>query len=209
MGLPLTLLDDYIGAGYLGLVEAARRYSSRSGSEFQSYAFLRIRGAIIDSIRRSGALSPRAYRVLRAIEGFDALREEELSRAAGCPPSPQTKAQRFSRILNCIAEGSLVYRLSLQEAGEEVDMLRWVGENPEEHLGNKEFRREFRRKIRELPPRERAVIEGYYFHNRSLTEIGLELGGISKSWVCRIHTKALKILRVQLSESSGRDATQG
>jgi ABC-type nitrate/sulfonate/bicarbonate transport system ATPase subunit len=78
MGLPQRHRDDFISAGLLGLVEAAGRFDAGRGSDFRAFAFLRIRGAVIDHIRASCEISGYAYQVLKALESAQELRTQSL-----------------------------------------------------------------------------------------------------------------------------------
>ena len=86
-------------------------------------------------------------------------------------------------------------------AGQEIDES-----TPEEGLIHNEKKRRLRTAIRRLPPRERKLVEGYYFEDRPFQEVAAELG-VSKSWASRLHTRALLLLRSEMADSGEEKPT--
>ena len=82
MGLPANRFDDFVSAGYLGLVEAAGRFDAQANDNFQNYAYLRIRGAIIDSIREGSELKGVGYKRAQALAAAHDVRMEEFNRSS-------------------------------------------------------------------------------------------------------------------------------
>jgi len=202
MGLPLQFFDEFVSAGYLGLVEAASRFDHQSGKDFRGFAFLRIRGAIIDSIRECADTSGKAYRYVKAIQATHNLRED-------CFDSEQSHASAASReealaeVFDFAAKGVLAFRLSVDDAEEEIFDELGSPETPEEHLNFRQNNEKIRAVIATLPEKERLVIEEFYFNDRSFTEIADGPHGLSKSWVSRLHTRALERLFTVLRKDQG------
>lgn len=200
-GAPAALRDDIISAGYIGLIEAAERFDHDAGVEFKTFAFLRIRGAIIDAIRRSSELSPAAYRYARALSAVQDLRNGLSSNLKKVAKDPQ---KTLAQILEFTAQGALAYRLSLVEVEDEALNLS-VGSDPDYLLAAKTRSDFLRNMVEELPERERRLIKKYYFEDKSLQEIADEESGASKSWMSRIHSRALSMLREQCLKKLGGD----
>ena len=195
MSLPARLRDDLVAAGYLGLVEAAERFDSSLGMEFKNFAYRRIRGAMIDSIRRSSELSGRGYRKARAFDAAFSLRNE-LDFKMGLKKEADPAARdHLAEMLNYVADSTLVYRLSLADAEHDGAPDGLQSPSPEDLLDSRQDCEEFGRLLRELPPKERQVLEEYYFRGKSFVEIARQQGGVSKSWVCRLHQRAIQRLR--------------
>ena len=119
MQLPSNIFDDFVSAGYLGLVEAAERYDKSQGSGFKAWAAMRIRGAVIDAIRDSSAISGKAYRYFQRLEAVDNLRQEvhaELEKQ----DADTTREKKLARMLDFAARGALVFRLSISDCENEV-----------------------------------------------------------------------------------------
>lgn len=196
MGLPVSLREDFIAAGFLGLVEAASRFNTKKGREFRPFAFLRIRGAIIDYIRDSCELSGPSYRLLKALEGAQEAREEELQRET---PSPRHGRDRVARGIDSLGKGAVAFKIvfALDDASvpDGIDPF-----TPEEEICRKDMAKKIRRALATLPEKERTVLEQHYFHDKRLGEVTGCLSGLSKSWVSRLHDRALGMLRDKLLE---------
>jgi RNA polymerase sigma factor for flagellar operon FliA len=204
MGLPHTLYDELRAAGYLGLVEAAERFDGRRGRDFRPFAFLRVRGAIIDSIRRISDLSGKAYRYARALQAAEELREEiyfeQGARPAGTPL--RDKEARLAKILDYAATCAFAFRLSVCDAEPEISEHGDDGrETPEEAIDRRAMAGILRRLVCDLPEKERRIIEGYYFEDKSFAELICGDERLSKSWISRLHARALVHLRDRLIEN--------
>ena len=196
MNLPQVLREDFVAAGYLGLVEAAGRFDPNRGHEFRSYAFLRIRGAIIDHIRSSCDLSGRAYRMFRALEVSQELRSTE---AEALKPKPQNPRSRAAEALEHLSKSAVAF--VLVRGSEEALAVEDDGQgDPERALAAKQVSQKIRDAIATLPEKERTIIEQYYFKDRKLVEVAEQYSGLSKSWVSRLHDRALAMLRDALLE---------
>lgn len=191
MNLPSSLFEELIAAGYLGLVEAAERFDPNAGVEFKYFAYYRIRGSVIDSIRECSDLSGRAYRYARALASINDIREDTFVNQKG--------DISLREIFEFAAKGVLAHRLSFQEVQEEVELLD-QGRSPEDLVTDKEQRNLLRELVEQLPEREREVLKGYYFHGKSFTEIAREGTNLSKSWVSRLHARGLELLKEKLQE---------
>ncbi len=206
---PSVQVEDLIQAGMIGLLEAARNYDSDQGASFETYAGIRIRGAMLDEIRRSD-WTPRsvhrkvrqvaeAVRVIEHRHGRDA-RDHEVAEHMGI------SLDEYYRILQDAA-GARVF--SFDEPG-------MLGEDPEQFIPGPEmgplevlqkddFKRELVEAIALLPERERLVMSLYYDEELNLREIG-EILGVSESRVCQIHGQALIRLRSRMAEWFSNEA---
>jgi len=198
MALPISLKEDFMSAGFLGLVEAAERFDPKRGYEFRGYAFLRIRGAIIDHIRDSCEVSRHAYRTLKSLEGAQELRESELDRLG---PTERRREIRRASAISYLMKSATIFKVvqSSDEASSEADDPE---SNPEKVLDLKREAKKIRRLVATLPEKERTIIEQYYFHDRNFTEIATAHAGLSKSWISRLHDRALDLLREKMVEEN-------
>lgn len=200
LSLPPELEGDLMGSGYVGLVEAAERYEIDSGTDFRTFAFLRIRGAVIDAIRRSSDLSPAAYRYSKALASVQSLRED-LNLQLNSVDKTNGKVN-LAKLLEYAAQGALAFRLSFVEAEEELLELR--DEIDPEVITSSKSRSKFLRKlVSELPEKEKDLIIKYYFEDKSLMDIAQEDGAVSKSWLSRLHARAIGMLRQKCLEHIG------
>lgn len=194
MRLPKDRFDEFVAAGNLGLVEAAQRFDFKSGRDFKSYAFLRIRGAIIDSIRECSDLSGEAYQYSKALQAAHELRmteyEQTIREEVG-----QEDEEKLKRFLDLAAKGALAFRLSLADAEEELAEISSDEPDPEEVFVKKSHHKRLHFLIGRLPLKERKIIKDYYFRNLSFTQIAKANPGMSKSWVSRLHSRAITLLK--------------
>jgi RNA polymerase sigma factor for flagellar operon FliA len=191
--LPPELFDEVLAAANLGLVEAAAHFKARKDVEFRSYAFLRIRGAIIDSLRIQSDLSRAGYRYHKALQAAQALREEECLQS---PPSKaQTPSKKLAKVFDLLSKGVLTYRLAGEDASDELAQLPDTNANPEEVTLRKENLEKIKGLLETLPEKERFIIEQYYFYGKSFVEISDENPELSRSWISRLHTRALEKMR--------------
>ncbi len=199
-------VDDLIQAGMIGLIEAARNFQSDQGATFETYASIRIRGAMIDAIR-AGDWVPRSvhlrYRdvvaATRAIEQREgrAATAQEIAGALGM------SVDDYHQVLQDAARGQL---LSLDEYVEEHDGEPRLGQHdnatPARRFEQSAFRVALGEAIDNLPEREKMVLSLYYEQEMNLREIGSVLN-VSESRVCQIHGQAMLRLRARLTDWRG------
>jgi len=191
MKFPKALRDEFISAGHLGLVEAASRFDPSRGGNFKAFAFLRIRGAIIDSIRSASEYSGASYRVIKTLEAVNDLRTEVEDQTGGVGLSAKERAQAS---LQFLSKSLIAYRLSALQSGTFRQMTT-PSDELEKELDKKRNAQKIRDIVATLPDKERTIIEQYYFHDRKLTEVAEQFTGLSKSWVSRLHDRALVMLK--------------
>ncbi len=202
---PSVQADDLIQAGMIGLLEASRNYDPSQGASFETYAGIRIRGAMLDEIRRTDWTPRSVHRkarqvaeAVRTIEnqhGRDA-RDNEVAELMGIG------LDEYHKILQD-ATGCRVFSFEDPAAlggGEEEDCTSIEAPNhPLENLQAEDFQRSLAEAIAGLPERERLVMALYYDEELNLREIG-EVLGVSESRVCQIHGQALIRLRARMGE---------
>ncbi len=198
--------DDLVAYGSKGLVEAAERFDPAHGVAFSTFAYYRIKGAMVDGMRAMGWYS-RAdharYRAEeRATEYMRSVAEREAAGAAAPLPKNTDPGQTLEEIAEILANVTTVHITSLEAAASVSDDRLPA---PEDELVYLQTVAGARRALAKLPEKERRLIELYYFEDRTLEEAGAELGGLSKSWVCRLHARAVKLLReaMEAEEATG------
>jgi RNA polymerase sigma factor for flagellar operon FliA len=203
---PSVDVEDLIQAGVVGLIEAARHYNGERGASFETYAGIRIRGAIMDELRR-GDWAPRSVHrrhreiaaAMRAIEqrtGREA-REEEIIKELGI-----TADTYHAALQDAVQCQVLSLDTPTQDGEPGFDAVDNSGE-PLQELEKDEFQGSVANAISELPERERLVLSLYYNEEMNLREIGAVLE-VSESRVCQIHGQALLRLRGRLAEWGAR-----
>jgi RNA polymerase sigma factor for flagellar operon FliA len=202
-------LEDLLQAGIIGLIEASRNYDAGKGASFETFAGIRIRGAMIDEVRK-GDWSPRSvHRNARRVAG--AIRDVE-NRTGADASDHQVAAElgvsldEYHAMLQDSA-GSRLFSLEELVGGESDDAIELDGsaENPETISARERLARDIAGEIERLPERERLVLSLYYDEELNLKEIGLVLE-VSESRVSQILSQATKRIRARLQHSYAIEA---
>lgn len=198
-----VLLDDLMQAGMIGLLEAARSFDPMQGASFQTFAGIRIRGAIIDEIRR-GDWAPRSvHKAGREITRTIALLESRYGREvtdAEVAAALEVPIEEYHRLLQDVADTRL---FSLEAL--ELDEGRPVAADADRTLATAEqsqLMEKVAQAIGELPEREQLVLNLYYTELLNLKEIGAVLE-VSESRVSQIMSQATLRLRARLATPEG------
>ncbi|GGK72944.1 RNA polymerase sigma factor FliA [Amphritea balenae] len=203
--LPNTVvLDDLIQAGMVGLLEAAKKYDASKGASFETYAGIRIRGSIIDEVRR-GDWTPRsvhrnARRVSEAVQAVEARigRDAQDGEIAA---ELNISVTEYHALLKDSAESRLFSFDKLTGPQDEGPGEAIAGSEPDpsEEFEQKDFIKAIANQIQGLPEREKLVLSLYYDEELNLKEIG-QILGVSESRVSQIHSQAALRLRSRLKD---------
>lgn len=191
-------VNDLLQAGMIGLLEASKNFDATRGASFDTYAGIRIRGAMLDEVRRLDWTPRSVHRRQREVS--DVMQRIEAD--TGRPAEAQEIAgglgislDEYHAILRDTA-GSRLWSLeeTLEENGKGSSLPCADTDAPDELLARDQLRDCLAAGIRCLPERERLVLSLYYERELNLKEIGAVLG-VSESRVCQIHGQALLRLR--------------
>ena len=207
--LPASVdVGDLIQAGMIGLLEAARHFAHDKGASFETFAGIRIRGAMLDELRKTDWTPRSVYRRLR--DAMEAMRQIEAE--TGREASESAVAERMgisaSEYAQIMADASRSRVLSLGESNDDEDGPGF--EISDEQAGTPASRHEeegrraaLAEAIEGLPEREKLLMSLYYDEELNLKEIGAVLG-VTESRVCQLHGQALTRLRARLRDWRGR-----
>ncbi|RTE86128.1 MULTISPECIES: RNA polymerase sigma factor FliA [Gammaproteobacteria] len=201
--LPASVqVDDLIQAGMIGLLEAAKNFDHGKGASFETFAGIRIRGAMLDEIRR-GDWAPRSVHknsrmiadAIRQVEnetGRDA-RDQEVAEKLGIP------LDEYHHILNDVMSGRMI---GIEDLGVSEDVLVSGAQDaskdePFADIEKSAFHRSLVDSIKTLPEREALVLSLYYDEELNLKEIGQVLD-VSESRVSQIHSQAMARLKSRM-----------
>ena len=208
--LPASVqLEDLMQAGMIGLLEAAQRYSSTKGATFETYAGIRIRGAMVDEIRKGDWVPRSVHRNSRRIaQAIKAVEDREGREAQDWEVAEELgmALPDYHSALSDASSGRLFSLDELKESGELPIEESESSDNPLDGLSSEAFRRSLAQAIDALPEREKLVLSLYYQEELNLKEIGAVLG-VSESRVSQIHSQAALRLRGRLTD--WRDAEDG
>ena len=195
--------DDLIQSGMIGLLEASRNYEPTHGASFETYAGIRIRGAMLDEIRRQDWAPRSLFRKMRQVS--EAMREIENTEARDARDAEVAgrmgiSLEEYHRILKD-ASGHKVFSTEDLSAGVDsvAEGLYGGTESPLDSLVGDEFRHSLGRAVATLPEREKLVMSLYYDQELNLREIG-DLLGVTESRACQIHGQAVLRLRARLRD---------
>ncbi len=200
-------VDELISDGVMGLMKALEGFRAEHGLSFESYASIRIRGAILDSLRKHDFV-PRSVR--RRAGAIDEARAE-LRRAQDTEPTPAEIAahlgievdeyhdmRRHSQIRRTVSLDAPAF--ADEGAAPLVERLQGHHVDAEEVVHHRQLLERIPELVGLLPEPEQTVIRRYYLEGALLKEIGLELG-VTESRACQLHGKAIKKLRVLMQQS--------
>lgn len=198
-------IEDLMQAGMIGLLEAASKFDSSKGASFATYAGIRIRGAMLDDIRKRDWTPRSVYQKHRQV--LDAIRaiETETGRSAEAQEVAERMGMSLSEYHEILSDAAACQLFSLDETLDESAMTSrdapqsQVG-TPEQALDTNQRRESITEAVARLPERERLVLSLYYEQELNLKEIG-EVLGVSESRVCQIHGQALIRIRAAVEES--------
>ena len=199
-GLRKEDLKEYISAGYMGLIEAAERYDPHVGVTFEGFAHRRVRGAVLDMIRRSSEVKGASYRILKAIRTINAM-EESLTEVLSS--NVEDSQEMLKKVFDFTANGFLAIRLQGISPEEIIDSDTDEATSPEFQLIALEKHNRLKRVVEKLPEKERFIVEQHYFYGRDFYEIIELRPELSKSWVSKLHSRALELLADYLRKEGG------
>lgn len=198
-------VDDLIQAGMIGLLEASQKYDASRGASFETYAGIRIRGAIVDEMRR-GDWAPRSvHRNARRVSEAVGAVEARTGRDATDAEIASELGVDIAEYHTMVQDSTSSRLFSLEETFQDNEG-HITGEpestdspNPEESVQQDALRAALAAAIDQLPERERMVLSLYYDEELNLKEIGMVLG-VSESRVSQIHSQAAMRLRARLAD---------
>jgi RNA polymerase sigma factor for flagellar operon FliA len=206
-------VGDLVQDGVLGLIDAAKRFDEGRGIKFETFAERRVRGAMIDALRRDAW--PRGVR--RQRRELEAAREE-LRRELGHEPSMADLAARVGsdekRLGRTILRINTIESTSPLASGDHVDesalpaaLVPSEPDSPDSAYEKLETRELVRTAIQTLPCRERKVIGLYYYGEVTMKQIGAEIG-VNESRVSQLHARAIRRLRDALGQMGSRQLAE-
>ena len=193
-------IEDLMQIGYYGLVTAAQKYSPKEGATFASYAVLRIRGAIVDHLRKSSNLCRTTIQMQqkqkKAVESLLGSLQRE--------PLPSEIAEKMGLELNEYREWEKAFNANVHQSLDEVydEYSMWFvskDNTPEENLDRSQLKSILTEALKELPEKEAMVIQLYYVEELNVYEIA-EVMEITTGRVSQIKKSAVSLLRSHIKK---------
>lgn len=205
--LPATIsIEDIAGYGVEGLINAVERYSPQKNTRFETYALIRIRGAILDRIRAQDFLPRSVRKKIKDIKSAQEHLKQELGRMPTTTEVANYLDMEPEKVSQLLSEDTTITSLydkrgNTEDSVEIIDTIQDENKlNPQEKAEEQNVKQELEKALRRLPERERIIMVLYYQENMTLKEIGATIN-MSESRVCQIHAQAIMKLKNILSEN--------
>jgi RNA polymerase sigma factor for flagellar operon FliA len=197
-----VLIDDLLQSGMMGLLEASGKFNDSKGASFETYAGIRIRGAMIDDIRKGDWVPRSVHKNARSIAAAITKIEQITGQTATdheIADMLDISLDKYHSILKDAANGHI---FAFDELGVTEDYLTDANNDanePYNGLRDEKFRLSLRDAIDTLPEREKLVLALYYDEELNLKEIG-EVINVSESRVSQIHSQAMVRLKSRMND---------
>lgn len=197
-----VIVDDLIQSGIIGLIEAMQKFNANQGASFETYAGIRIRGAMLDEIRK-GDWTPRSvHRKSREVSDAINRVESKLGREARDEEIATEMGIEIDQYHHILQDTNSAHLLSIDEPDHDElseDQIVGNSKTPFAELAENGFQEALVEEIANLPEKEKLVMALYYDEELNLKEIGQVLD-VSESRVSQIHSQAIKRIRSRMSE---------
>ncbi len=194
-------VDDIVNEGVLALIKAVETYDVQRGVKFETYATIRIKGAIIDFVRKQDWIPRRVRHFGHNLE----TAYNELYSQLDRHPTNQELADYMGipkdKLLRAMADLASAATLSFEELlyEDNFENMEVGGATADQPLYEKELKEVLTAAINELKPKEKQVVSLYYYERLKFGEIAKVLG-VTESRVCQIHSKAMLLLKRKLKD---------
>lgn len=207
VSLPVTIsIEDIAGYGVEGLINAVERFSPQHNTRFETYALIRIRGAILDKIRAQDFLPRTVRKKIKDIKQAAEILKQEMGRVPTTGEIANYLDMDIEKVNQIIAEDVTITSIydkrgTSDDSMEIIDTIEDSGKlNPQERLEEKNVKTDLQKALQRLPERERVLMVLYYQENMTMKEIGETLG-MSESRVCQLHAQGIMKLKNILNET--------
>jgi RNA polymerase sigma factor for flagellar operon FliA len=193
--------DDLVDIGMIGLSDAIEKFDPKVGVKFETYAYTRIRGCIIDEIRKLDNLPRSARNKIGLLDKARSRIENEIGDKAQSwkiADEVGISVEEYEKILKLEKESKTIsFNLNVGENIELGELIKSEDKNPEETLFENEIKQAIVEELKKLSERERLVIVLYYYEELTFKEIA-EILKLSESRVSQIHSEAMNKIRNSL-----------
>ncbi|WP_406542244.1 FliA/WhiG family RNA polymerase sigma factor [Clostridium ljungdahlii] len=199
--------EDLVSYGMLGLIDAINKFDKDRGMKFSTYASIRIKGSMIDELRRNSPISKGAMDKLNKYNAaMDSLRtklgrepsSEEIANELGMPLKKMMEIENYINYISIVSLEDLIF-----SEDDDIPLMGTVEDtkspSPEKSLEKKEMLEYLAKALNLLNEKDNLVITLYYYEKLTLKEIGHILN-VSESRVCQLHSRAILHLRKNMTK---------
>ena len=205
--LPATIsIEDIAGYGVEGLINAIERFSPQRNTRFETYALIRVRGAILDRIRTEDFLPRSIRKKIKDIKQATETLKQEYGRMPTTTEIANYLDMEPEKVTQILSEDVVVTSIyekkgSSDDSMEVIDTIEDTGKlTPHERMEEQNVKSDLQKALQRLPERERTLMVLYYQENMTMKEIG-ETMGMSESRICQLHAQAIMKLKNILNEN--------
>lgn len=196
--------SDLYSSGLVGLLQAVRNYDPACGASFETYARMRIRGAMLDELRRMDWVPRTIHEKARKVQAVMAQLEQQLGETpteAQMAGALKLSLAEYGKLLNEVQPATFVCLDTVSSENEAGDLYEVVPnsteETPSDQISRLELKQVISRRLKELPKMQRKVLALYYGEDMHLREIA-EAVGLTESRICQIHAQAILSIRAYI-----------
>ncbi|AEF17338.1 MULTISPECIES: sigma-70 family RNA polymerase sigma factor [Thermoanaerobacterium] len=195
--------DDLISQGMIGLIDAVNKYDVSKGVKFETYASIRIKGEIIDYLRKKDWIPRSLKKRYKSIEKTIEQLEQEYKREPTIEEIMEATKLSKNDVLKTLSYMNAGYISSLDEVIENNLKITSITDNevtnPENEVMMFDLKQNISKAIDTLQEKERLIISLYYYEDLNYKEIS-KIMGLTESRISQIHSKAIKKLKEKLSD---------
>ncbi len=196
--------DDLYSSGLIGLLQALRNYDPTCGASFETYARTRVRGAMLDELRKMDWVPRTVHEKARKIQAAMAQLEQKLGQVpteAQMAKTLNLSTQEYGKLLTEIRPAAFICLDTVSSEDDTGDLYEVVAnsaeESPFEQISQRELKQVILARLKELPEMQRKVLALYYGEELHLREIA-EAVGLTESRICQIHAQAILSVRAYI-----------
>lgn len=191
-------LDDLIQSGLIGLLEARKNYKPDMNASFETYASIRIRGAILDDLRKNSWVGRDTIKTMKQISQVIHLIEQRDQKQATTEDIVKELGISLSDYYKVTQEINLIHITSLNENDSLESMLGSDANNPENLLQQDSLKERLKLVLNNLPEKEKLVLSLYYVDELTFKQIG-EVLELTEARICQLHGQAIARVRAKMS----------
>lgn len=200
-GLRLRIdVDDVVQLGMIGLVEAWERFDETAGVPFGGYAHLRVRGAILDGLSGLTGMTRAQLRMLQRFRGATSYQE---SLGVAGATTAMDDATYLANAVRGVTLAADFAEIADATDPDDAPVSGAMPARPDRAVESKRRIEDLHAALERLPDDQANLLRAHYLEGRSLADIGAELG-VSRSWACRLHARAIDAMRRHLPDARAR-----
>jgi len=193
--------DDLLQSGLVGLLEARKHYKSGMGASFETYASIRIRGAIIDSLRRNSWVTRDTIKNMKRISEAISKIEQRDQKQATTEEIAAELGISLEEHFKISQEISICHVMSLEEIDRDYSIIGDTNSvNPQEVTQQEGITEQLKEILHHLPERERMILSLYYVDEFTFKQIG-DMLELTEARICQLHSQAIARIRAKMQSA--------